>query len=91
MPDIPTIGESLPGYETSGWLGIGAPKDTPSDVVARLNKEINTVVADPEMTKRLLGMGVEPMPMTPAEFGKFMAAETDKWAKVVKFADIKVK
>ena len=91
LPDIPTIGESLPGYETSGWLGIGAPKDTPSDVVARLNKEINTVVADPEMTKRLLGMGIEPMHMTPAEFGKFMAAETDKWAKVVKFADIKVK
>jgi tripartite-type tricarboxylate transporter receptor subunit TctC len=91
LPDTPTIGESLPGYETSGWLGIGAPKDTPSDVVARLNKEINTVVADPEMTKRLLGMGIEPMHLTPAEFGKFMAAETDKWAKVVKFADINVK
>lgn len=89
MPDIPTIGESLPGYETSGWLGIGAPKDTPAEIVQKLNGEINNVVADPEITKRLAGMGIEPMSMTPAEFGKFIAGETDKWAKVVKFAGIK--
>ena len=91
LPDVPTIGESLPGYETSGWLGIGAPKGTPTEIVDRLNREITAAVAEPDVTKRLAVMGIDPMSMAPAEFGKFMSAETEKWAKVVKFADIKLK
>ena len=83
------MGEFLPGYEASGWLGIGAPKGTAAEIVAKLNGEINAIVADPEMKTRLLTMGIEPTPMTTAAFGTFIAAETEKWAKVVKFADIK--
>jgi tripartite-type tricarboxylate transporter receptor subunit TctC len=72
-------------------LGVGAPKDIDPKIVEKLNAETNAVLADPEMKARLLGMGIEPTPMSAAEFGKFIAAETDKWAKVVKFADIKPK
>jgi tripartite-type tricarboxylate transporter receptor subunit TctC len=79
----------LPDYEASGWLGIGAPRDIDTEIVEKLNAEINAVLADPQMKARLLGMGIEPTPTSAAEFGKFIAAETDKWAKVVKFADIK--
>ncbi len=89
LPDIPTIGESVPGYEASGWWGIGAPKSTPAPIIEMLNKEINAVIADPNVKARLVGLGVEPMSMTPTDFGKLIAAETDKWAKVVKFAGIK--
>ena len=89
LPDIPTIGESVPGYEASGWWGIGAPKNTPASIVEMLNKETNAVVVDPNVRARFVGLGVEPMPMTPADFGKLIAAQTDKWAKVVKFAGIK--
>ena len=89
LPDIPTIGEFVPGYEASGWWGIGAPKSTPAPIIEMLNKEINAVVVDPNVRARLVGLGVEPMPMTPADFGKLIAAQTDKWAKVVKFAGIK--
>jgi tripartite-type tricarboxylate transporter receptor subunit TctC len=91
LPDIPAMDEFLPGYEASGWLGVGAPKDIDPKIVEKLNAETNAVLADPEMKARLLGMGIEPTPMSAAEFGKFIAAETDKWAKVVKFADIKPK
>jgi tripartite-type tricarboxylate transporter receptor subunit TctC len=90
LPNIPTISESLPGYETSGWLGIVAPRATPESIVERLNGNINSVVAEPAIQKRLAGMGVAPMSMSGAAFGKFMAAETEKWAKVIKFAKIKV-
>jgi tripartite-type tricarboxylate transporter receptor subunit TctC len=91
LPDIPALDEFLPGYEASGWLGIGAPRNTPAEIVEKLNTAINAVIADPAVHGRLLGMGVEPTPMSSAAFGKFLAAETEKWAKVVKFAGIKPK
>ena len=89
LPDIPPLGEFLPGYEASGWQGIGAPKNTPAEIIDRLNKEINAAVTDPQVKARFAEIGVEPMSMTPAEFGKFIADETEKWAKVIKFAGIK--
>jgi tripartite-type tricarboxylate transporter receptor subunit TctC len=90
LPDIPPIADFVPGYEGSGWLGVGAPRNTPADVVDKLNKEINAIIADPKMKPRLLDLGIEPQPMTPAEFGKLCADATAKWAKVIKFAGIKV-
>lgn len=89
LPQVPAMGEFVPGYEASGWLGVGAPKDTPPAIVDRLAKEIVALQTEPDMKTRLLSSGVEPLCMTPAEFGKFIAAETVKWAKVVKFAGIK--
>jgi tripartite-type tricarboxylate transporter receptor subunit TctC len=89
LPDISTMGEFVPGYEASGWGGLGAPRDTPSEIVEKLNNEINAALADPAIRERIAGLGSVPMPMTPAEFTKFIAAETDKWAKVIKFAGIK--
>jgi len=88
LPDAPPIGEFVPGYEASGWFGLGAPKGTPTEVVEKLNKDINSVVADAKTSARLVGLGVEKMSMTPAEFGKLIADETEKWASVVKFAGI---
>jgi tripartite-type tricarboxylate transporter receptor subunit TctC len=89
LPDVPTVAEFVPGYEASGWFGMGAPKSTSSEVVAQLNKQINEGLADPKMKTRLLDLGGTPMPMTPADFGKFIADEIEKWAKVIKFAGIK--
>jgi tripartite-type tricarboxylate transporter receptor subunit TctC len=89
LPDLPTVGEFLPGYEATAWYGVGAPRGTPVEIVGRLNKEINAGLADPKMKARLADLGSEGMPMTPAEFGKHVVDETDKWAKVVKFAGIK--
>jgi tripartite-type tricarboxylate transporter receptor subunit TctC len=89
LPDTPALGESVTGYEASGWQGIGVPKNTPSEIVERLSKEINAVFADPLAKARLVSLGFEPMPMTPAEFGKFIADETEKWARVIKAANIK--
>jgi tripartite-type tricarboxylate transporter receptor subunit TctC len=89
LPDIPTMGEFLPGYEASGWFGVGAPKNTPVEIIDKLNSEISADVADPDLKARLVGLGVAPRAMTPTEFGKFIAAEIDKWGKVVKFAGIK--
>jgi tripartite-type tricarboxylate transporter receptor subunit TctC len=89
LPDIPTISESVPEYEGSGWLGVGAPKDTPAEIVGRLNAEINAIVADPEMKARFVGQGVDPELMTPAQFGKLIAQAADKWAKVIRFANIR--
>jgi tripartite-type tricarboxylate transporter receptor subunit TctC len=90
LPDVPAMGEFLPGYEAAGWNGIGAPKDMPAEIIGKLNNDINACLDDPGMKSHLTAMGTEPMPMTPAEFGTFIASETDKWAKVVKFADIRV-
>jgi tripartite-type tricarboxylate transporter receptor subunit TctC len=87
--DIPTVSEYVPGFEGYVWDGIGAPKNTPTEIIEMLNREINATLADPNMKARLVDTGAEPMVMTPAEFGKFIAAETDKWAKVIKFAGIK--
>jgi tripartite-type tricarboxylate transporter receptor subunit TctC len=89
LPDIPTVGEFLPGYEATTWLGIGAPKNTPAEIVEKLNKEINAGLADSHMKARLADLGYVPMPMTPAEFGKFVSDETEKWSSVVKLAGIK--
>ena len=89
LPDVPPIGKFVPGYEASGWQGICAPKGTPTEIIERLNKEISSVINDANVTARLIGLGTAPMVTTPDEFGKFIAEETDKWAKVVKFADIK--
>ena len=88
LPDIPTVGKSVPGYEASGWWGIGAPKDTSTEITAILNREINGIVAEPNVKAHLVGLGVEPMSMTPVEFGKLIADETEKWRKVIKFAGI---
>jgi tripartite-type tricarboxylate transporter receptor subunit TctC len=89
LPDVPTMAESVPGYEASVWYGFGAPKDTPAEVIGRLNKEINAAAADPASTARLAGIGADPMPMTSVEFGNFMVAETEKWGKVIRAANIK--
>jgi tripartite-type tricarboxylate transporter receptor subunit TctC len=89
LPDVPTVAEVVPGYEASGWHGIGAPANTPSDIVDKLNAAINALLADSKFKERLADLGGLQMAMSPAEFGKFTAAEIDKWAKVIKFADIK--
>ncbi len=89
LPAVPTIGDFVPGYATSGWQGIAAPSSTPVEIVDKLNKNINAALADPKLKTRLADVGVEPIPMTPAEFGKFIVDETEKWAKVIKFANIK--
>ena len=89
MPDIPTVGDFVPGYEASGWQGIGAPKNTPTDIVEKLNKEINAALADPRMKQRLLDLGGAPLPLTPVAFGKLIADDTEKWAKVIRAANIK--
>jgi tripartite-type tricarboxylate transporter receptor subunit TctC len=89
LPDIPTVGEFVPGYEASGIVGVGAPRGTPAGLIDTLNREINAALADPKMKSRLADLGAAPMPMTPAEFGKFLTEETEKWGKVVKYAGIK--
>ena len=89
LPDIPTVGDFVPGYEASSWHGVGVPKDTPAEIVEKLNREINAVLTDPKLKARLADLGGVPMPMTPPEFRKFIADETEKWAKVIKFAGIK--
>jgi len=88
LPDVPTIGESVPGFEASTWQGIGAPKNTPADIVDRLNKEINAALADPKIKERLAGLGSMPTPMSPAAFEKMIVEETEKWRKVILEAKI---
>jgi tripartite-type tricarboxylate transporter receptor subunit TctC len=83
------VGEFVPGYEASGWFGIGAPKDTPAEIVNKLNGEINAGLADPKIKERLADLGGVPLPMTTAEFGKLVADETEKWGKVIRAAKIK--
>ena len=89
LPDIPTVSDFVPGYEVSAWYGIGAPKDTPAEIVDRLNQEIKAGLTDPSLKGRLAELGSSAFVVSPANFGKFIAAETDKWAKVIKFANIK--
>jgi tripartite-type tricarboxylate transporter receptor subunit TctC len=89
LPDIPTMGEFVPGYEASGWFGVGAPKATPAEIVEKLNKEINAGLADPKIKARLADLGGAVLALSPAGFEKLIADETEKWAKVVKFAGIK--
>jgi tripartite-type tricarboxylate transporter receptor subunit TctC len=89
LPDVPTIGETVPGYEAIVWYGIVVPKGTPPEIVDTLNSAFNAVLADPKLKARLAELGGEAMPMTPAQFGKLIADETEKWAKVVKFSGAK--
>src|SRR5262249_53314284 len=88
LPDVPTVGDFLPGYAATTWTGIGAPRNTPSNVIDLLNKEINAGLADASMKAQFAELGHVPMPMAPAEFGRFVAAETEKWAPVVKAVGI---
>jgi tripartite-type tricarboxylate transporter receptor subunit TctC len=90
LPDIPTVAEFIPGYEAMSWYGVGVPKNTPADIVDKLNKEINTALADPAIQARLADLGVTVLVGSPADFGKFLVDEIQKWGKVVKFANIKV-
>jgi len=89
LPDIPTVSETVPGFEARSWYGIGAPKNTPAEIVDRLNKEINAALSDPKMLTRLSELEASPIAGSPADFGKLIAEETEKWGKVVKFAGIK--
>ena len=89
LPDHPTVGEFVPGYEASNWYGIGAPTGTPAEIISKLNREINTALADPNFKARLADVGGTALSSSPAEFGKLIADETEKWGKVVKFAGIK--
>jgi tripartite-type tricarboxylate transporter receptor subunit TctC len=89
LPDIPTVDDFVPGYEASTWYGVGVPKNTPAEVIDKLNKEINAALADPKIKARLADLGGTVLPGTPADFGKLVAQETDKWAKVVKFSGSK--
>src|SRR5476651_2115051 len=90
LPDVPTVAETVPGYEASALFGMGAPKKTPPEIIARLNQEINAVLAEPEMKKRLTELGGEPLISTPEAFGAMIVAETEKWEKVVKSAGLKI-
>jgi tripartite-type tricarboxylate transporter receptor subunit TctC len=89
LPGVPAVAETVPGYETSAWQGVGAPKGTPADIVDLLNKQINAGLADATIKQRLLDLGAVPIPMSSAQFADMIAAETDKFAKVIKFANIK--
>ena len=89
LPDVPTVSETVAGFEANDWYGLGVTKGTPANIVDKLNMEINAALVDPTMKERLAVLGGAPMPMTPSGFGKLMAGETEKWAKVIKFAGIK--
>jgi tripartite-type tricarboxylate transporter receptor subunit TctC len=89
LPDVPTVGETVPGYEVSGWTGVGVPSGTPAEIIAVLNREINAALADPRIKARLAEFGGRPILLSPDELGKLWATETERWAKVVKFAGVK--
>jgi tripartite-type tricarboxylate transporter receptor subunit TctC len=89
LPDIPTVAEFVPGYQASFWTGVGAPKNTPAEIVGKLNKEINAALADPNMKARLAELGGTALAGSPADFANLIADETEKWGKVVKFVGIK--
>jgi tripartite-type tricarboxylate transporter receptor subunit TctC len=90
LPDLPTLGDFLAGYEASTWNGIGAPRNTPAEIVDKLNKEINAGLADPKLKARLAELGSTVLPGSPADFGRIIAHDTEKWAKVIRFAGIKL-
>ncbi len=89
LPDIPTVGEFVPGYEASAWFGIGAPKNTPVQIIDKLNEAINAGLADPKLKARFADLGGTVMMGSPADFGRFIAEETEKWGKVIRAANIK--
>jgi tripartite-type tricarboxylate transporter receptor subunit TctC len=90
LPDLPPIGDFVPGYEASGWIGIGAPAHTPPQIIEILNREANAALADPSFKAKLVDLGVEPFATSPAEFGKFIIEFTEKWDKVIRAAGIKL-
>jgi tripartite-type tricarboxylate transporter receptor subunit TctC len=90
LPDVPVLADTVPGYEATAWYGIGAPRNTPAEIVERLNREINAGLAEGRIKGRLADLGGEPMPTTPAEFGKLVADETEKWGKVIRAANIRL-
>ena len=89
LQDIPTVGEFVPGYEASAWFGIGAPKATPAEIIEKLNKEVNAALADPRMKARIVDLGGDVLALSPADFGKLIADETEKWGKVIRALNIK--
>jgi tripartite-type tricarboxylate transporter receptor subunit TctC len=89
LPDIPTMAEFVPGYEASGWFGVGAPRNTPSEIIDKLNTEINAGLADPKMQARLADFGGTPLVLSPADFGRLIAEETEKWGNVIRALSIK--
>jgi tripartite-type tricarboxylate transporter receptor subunit TctC len=89
LPDIPTVGEFVPGYEASVWYGLGAPKATPPEIVDKLNKEVNAALADPRMKARIVDLGGDVLALSPADFGKLITDETEKWGKVIRALNIK--
>jgi len=89
LPDVPTVGEFVPGYEASTWNGVGVPKSTPAEIIDKLNREINAVLADARISARLANLGATALAISPADFGKLIAAETEKWGKVVGFLGVK--
>jgi tripartite-type tricarboxylate transporter receptor subunit TctC len=89
LPDVPTVSEFVPGFEAGDWLGVGAPRNTPTEIIDRLNKEITAGVADPKIKARFADLGGTALALTPAEFGRLIADETEKWAKVIRAANIK--
>jgi tripartite-type tricarboxylate transporter receptor subunit TctC len=89
LPDVPTVGEFVPGYEASTWSGVGAPRATPAEIVDKLNKEINAALADPRMKARIVDLGGDVLALSPADFGRLIADETEKWGKVIRAANIK--
>ena len=89
LPDLPTVGDFVPGYETSAWQGIGAPKNTPAEIINKFNKEINAGLADPKIKTRVADMGGTVLAGSPADFDKLIADETEKWGQVVKFSGAK--
>ena len=91
LPDVPTVGDFLPGYEASAWYGVGAPRGTPDEIVERLNRELNVALADPATQARIAELGGTPLPGSPAEFGTFIAKEVEKWGKVVELSGVKIK
>jgi tripartite-type tricarboxylate transporter receptor subunit TctC len=90
LPDIPTVGEFVTGYEASGWQGVGAPRNTPVEIINKLNEEINAALTDPKMKARIADLGGTVLAGSPAEFRTFIGAYTEKWSKVIKLAGIKV-
>jgi tripartite-type tricarboxylate transporter receptor subunit TctC len=90
LPELPTVADFLPGYEATSWYGLGAPKGTPADIIDKLNREVNAILADPKTKARFAELGATLLPGTAAEFGKLVADETEKWGKVVKFSGAKV-
>jgi tripartite-type tricarboxylate transporter receptor subunit TctC len=89
LPDLPRVADFVPGYEASSWFGIGAPKNTPAPIIEGINREINAALADPKMKAKLADLGGDPLAGSPADFGSLVAAETEKWGKVVKFSGVK--